>query len=169
MPTYSDWARERRGFMEFSPGKSLLAAIRLYQRCRHPLLRPVRWLAVIRWRFWSAVSGAEIPLSTTLGGGLLIPHPNGIVMHPDVIVGANCLIYQQVTLGSREGSTGVPILGDHVDVGAGAKCLGPIKIGRGSRVGANAVVVNDVPPGSTAIGIPARVKGNKRVRVYHAS
>jgi serine O-acetyltransferase len=84
-----------------------------------------------------------------------MPHPNGIVIHPDAEIGPNCLIFQQVTLGT--GSGGAPKLGGHVDVGAGAKILGGVTIGRDARIGANSVVLDDVPPGATAVGIPARI------------
>ena len=100
------------------------------------------------------MSGADIPLTCQLGGGLLIPHPNGIVIHPDAQIGPNCLLFQQVTIGDANG--GVPRLGGHVDVGAGARVIGPIEIGDHARIGANAVVTSDVPAGVTVIGIPAR-------------
>jgi len=86
-----------------------------------------------------------------------LPHPNGIVIHPDVRVGPNCLIFQQVTIGTR-GSGGVPQIGGHVDVGAGAKILGAVRIGNHVVIGANAVVMQDVPDNCMAVGIPAVVK-----------
>lgn len=86
-----------------------------------------------------------------------MPHPNGIVIHPDVRVGPNCLIFQQVTIGTR-GSGGVPQIGGHVDVGAGAKILGAVRIGNHVVIGANAVVMQDVPDNCMAVGIPAVVK-----------
>jgi serine O-acetyltransferase len=101
------------------------------------------------------VTGADIPLNCKLGGGLLLPHPNGVVIHPDAEIGPNCLLFQQVTLGVGDG--GAPRIGGHVDIGAGAKVLGPVRIGDHARIGANAVVVHDVPDGATAVGVPARV------------
>ena len=68
-------------------------------------------------------------------------------------IGANCLIFQQVTLGDRSG--GVPQIGGHVDIGAGAKIIGAVRIGDHARIGANAVVLQDVPEGKTAVGVPA--------------
>jgi serine O-acetyltransferase len=110
-----------------------------------------KWL-VLRHRFWSAITGAEIPLTCQIGGGLLIPHPNGIVIHPQAEIGVNCLIFQQVTIGTRSGP-GVPRIGDHVDIGAGAKILGSVEIGARARIGANAVIINDVESGAVALGI----------------
>lgn len=76
--------------------------------------------------------------------GLLIPHPNGIVIHPGARIGCNCLIFQQVTIGAT--TKGIPTIGGHVDIGAGAKIIGPVTIGDHARIGANAVVYKDIPP-----------------------
>jgi len=151
-----DWSRERKRFFSWDPARSLLASLRAYQRhygSRHPLHRIARKLAVVRHRFWGVVTGADIPITTRIGGGLLLPHPNGIVIHSAVEIGSNCLIFQQVTIGAA--SDGVPRIGGHVDIGAGARILGPIKIGDHARIGANAVVLRDVPEGKTAVGVPA--------------
>ena len=158
--TSPDWSREAKPFFAWQPNRSLLASLRSYEKwsgSKSPLSLFMRKLAVLRHRFWSAITGAEINLGTRIGGGLLLPHPNGIVIHPDVIIGPNCLIFQQVTLGS--GERGVPRIGGHVDIGAGAKILGGISIGDHSKIGANAVVLKDVPPFATAVGIPARITG----------
>jgi serine O-acetyltransferase len=159
-----DWTREARSRGEWSPGKALLASIRAYQsaRGRSPIARIIRGWAVLRHRFWSVVSGADIPLNSRIAGGLLLPHPNGVVIHPGCEIGPNCLIFQQVTLGADD--RGIPRIGGHVDIGAGAKVLGGIRIGDNARIGANAVVLIDVPPGATAVGVPARIaSGTGRV------
>jgi serine O-acetyltransferase len=150
--TEPDWSRERRGH-GWEPGKALLKSIRDYQRANGSGLGAK--LAVLRHRFWSVVTGADIPLNSKIGGGLLIPHPNGIVIFPGSEIGPNCLLFQQVTIGSTE--EGTPRLGGHVDVGAGAKIIGPVTIGDHAKIGANAVVTKDVPAGATAVGIPARI------------
>lgn len=87
---------------------------------------------------------------------MLMPHPNGIVIHPDASIGVNCLVFQQVTIGAGN-RPGLPRIGGHVDIGAGAKILGGVVVGDHARIGANAVVVDDVPTGATAVGIPARI------------
>ena len=151
--TEPDWSREAKTFFQWAPSRSLLASIRRYQNCvgrRTPWHALLKRVAVLQHRFWSVVTGADIPLTTQLGGGLLMPHPNGIVIHPASRIGPNCLLFQQVTL------AGGPTLGGHVDVGAGAKILGTVTIGDHAVVGANAVVTRDVPPGVTVVGIPAR-------------
>jgi serine O-acetyltransferase len=157
-----EWTREEIRPGEWAPGKRLLACIREYQRhgSNPGLFSPaIRKWAVLRHRFWSAVSGADIPLNCRIAGGLLIPHPNGIVIHPDAVIGPNCLILQQVTIGSRgSGTRMTPVVEGHVDIGAGAKILGGVRLGAHSRIGANAVVLCDVPPGCSAIGVPAAVR-----------
>ena len=153
-----DATREYKRWLEWNPSRSLLASLRSYQRhraSRNPLRKVLKALAVLRHRFWSVVTGADLPLNCTLGEGLLMPHPNGIVIHPAAVMGPNCLIFQQVTVGHR--GEGVPRIGGHVDIGAGAKILGPVTIGDHAVIGANAVVLIDVPPGATAVGIPARL------------
>jgi serine O-acetyltransferase len=117
-------------------------------------------LAVVRYRFWSVVTGAHIPLNTSeIQGGLQLPHPNGIVIHPDAKIGPNCRLFQQVTLGTGP-LPGLPVLGAHVDIGAGAKILGGVHIGDFAIVGANAVVITDIPAGAVAVGVPAVIKWN---------
>jgi serine O-acetyltransferase len=153
----ADWSRETPQQF-WDPGRKLLLTIRRYQYWRQKggfiASFLCKWL-VIRHRFWSVVTGADIPLNCRIGGGLLIPHPNGIVIHPDAQIGVNCLIFQQVTVGIRN-SAGAPKIGGHVDIGAGAKVLGPVQIGSHARIGANAVVTKDVAGDSVTIGDPAR-------------
>ena len=157
-----DWSRESKGWFEWAPSRSLLASIRAYQRHagKRAAWRAVpRAVAVLRHRWWSIVTGADIPLNCRLGGGLLMPHPNGIVIHPEAELGPNCLLFQQVTIGTRD--AGTPRIEGHVDIGAGARIIGEITIGRHARIGANAVVLKNVPAGTTAVGIPARIVGSR--------
>jgi serine O-acetyltransferase len=153
-----DWGRERPCRF-WDPSRKLLLTIRRYQHWRNrgrisALL--CKWL-VLRHRFWSVITGADIPLNCSIGGGLLLPHPNGIVIHPEATIGVNCLIFQQVTIGIRD-KLGAPVIAGHVDIGAGAKILGPVRIGAHAKIGANAVVLSDVASGAIAIGIYAKKK-----------
>lgn len=157
--TEPDWNREKKIPGHYEPAKYLLATIRSYQRFKleQGLIAKMKLpFAVLLHRFWSAVSGADIPLNSRIGGGLLMPHPNGIVIHPEAKIGPNCLFFQQVTLGTGP-RPGTPEIAGHVDIGAGARILGGITIGAHARIGANAVVIDDVPEYATAVGIPARI------------
>ena len=154
-----DWSREYKSFFAWAPSRSLLASIRSYQSLaisNNPFKFTLIKVAVLRHLFWSVVTGADIPINTQIAGGLLIPHPNGIVMHADVKIGPNCLIFQQVTIGSKDDSR-PPTIGGHVDIGAGAKVLGEINIGNHAKIGANAVVLIGVPEGRSAVGVPAKI------------
>jgi serine O-acetyltransferase len=160
--TIPDWSRERVHQGDWEPGRELMRSIRGYQAARvrggfTSLIISRLW--VLAHRFWSAVAGADIPINTEIGGGLALPHPNGIVIHVNSKIGPNCLIFQQVTLGGNE--QGAPTLIGHVDVGAGAKILGKITIGAHAKIGANSVVLIDVPEGATAVGIPAKLLPKK--------
>jgi len=103
------------------------------------------------------LTGVEIAPSADFGPGLVIMHGSGIVVSGGVVSGRDRSIYQQVTLGKDGKSHGVPTLGDRVVIFAGAKVLGGVTIGDDATVGANSVVLQDVPAGRVAVGIPARV------------
>lgn len=143
---------------EWSPYKSLLGAIRYYQanRDRTDLLSALRWrLGAVRWRFWSVIGGISIPLRCQIGGGLQMPHTNGIVINVAATIGCNCEIFQQVTIGEIKG--GCPTIGNGVSIGPGAKILGAVTIGDGARIGANALVIRNVPAGGRALAAPADI------------
>ena len=104
-------------------------------------------------RYWDLDDPARARnLAAILGGEL-----TRVVIHPEAQIGPNCLLFQQVTVGTGP-KPGAPRIGGHVDVGAGAKILGGVVIGDHAVIGANAVVVTDVPAGGVAVGIPAVVK-----------
>ena len=114
-----------------------------------------RWLA--QWGRW--VTGIEIHPGATIGCRVFIDHGMGIVIGETAVIGDDCTLYHGVTLGGTSWNKGKrhPTLGRSVVVGAGAKILGPIDVGDDAKIGSNAVVVRDVPPGATAVGIPARI------------
>jgi serine O-acetyltransferase len=125
------------------------------------------WLWMHRWlvlgRFVSHVgrfcTGIEIHPGAHIGPGLFIDHGMGVVIGETTEIGANCTLYQGVTLGgtSLKKEKRHPTLGQNIVVGAGAKILGAITIGDHSKIGAGSVVVTEVPPHSTVVGIPGRV------------
>ena len=120
-----------------------------------------RWLSAIgRW-----LTGVEIHPGATIGRRFFIDHGMGVVVGETAEIGDDCTLYHGVTLGGTSWQKGKrhPTLGNNVVVGTGAKILGPIVIGDGARVGSNAVVIKDVPPNATVVGVPGHLVVNKRV------
>lgn len=105
------------------------------------------------------LTGIEIHPAAKLGPGLFIDHGMGVVIGETAEIGKNVTLYQGVTLGAQTLHTGKrhPTLGDNVVVGAGGKVLGPVTVGEECVIGAGAVVVNDVPPHATVVGVPGHV------------
>ncbi len=105
------------------------------------------------------LTGIDIHPGAKIADGILIDHGTGVVIGETAVVGKGCLIYQGVTLGGtgKESGKRHPTLGEHVVVGAGAKVLGNITISSNVRIGAGSVVMRDVPPNCTVVGIPGRV------------
>ena len=106
-----------------------------------------------------AITGVDIHPEATIGRRVFIDHATGVVIGQTAEVGNDVVIFHGVTLGGVAMTPGKrhPTVGDHVMIGAGAKVLGPITVGTGVKIGANAVVVKDVPCGTVAIGVPARL------------
>ena len=142
-------------------------AIRMHRRAnfyyRHNLLFLARLVSQRAVR----KTGIEIHPGATIGRRLVIDHGTGVVIGETTEIGDDVLIYQGVTLGGTGKDTGKrhPTIGNNVMISAGAKVLGPFKIGDNSRVAAGAIVLTEVPPNSTVVGVPARVvkQDGKRV------
>ena len=119
----------------------------------------MRWLARFISHCSRFLTGIEIHPGAKIGRRVFIDHGMGVVIGETAELGDDCTLYHGVTLGGTTWNKGKrhPTLVGGVVVGAGAKLLGPIVVGEGARVGSNAVVVKDVPPGATAVGIPARI------------
>jgi serine O-acetyltransferase len=115
------------------------------------------------------ITGIEIHPGAKIGKGLFIDHGSAVVIGETAEIGDNCTLYQGVTLGGTGKDIGKrhPTLGNNVMVGAGAKVLGPFKIGDNSKIAANAVVLEEIPTDSTAVGIPAKVVNRKNVKVQN--
>ncbi len=101
--------------------------------------------------------GIRLHREVTIGEGLHLIHAGNIHIHPDTVIGDRCGIQHDVTIGKNMERKGAPKIGDDVYIGTGAKILGPVTIGNGARIAANTLVISDVPPGATAIGVPARI------------
>ena len=123
----------------------------LYKHKRYFLARMISQCT----KFWT---GIEIHPGATIGKGVFIDHGTGVVIGETAEVGDNCTIYQNATLGGTGKDVGKrhPTIGKNVMVGAGAKILGPFTVGDNSKIAANAVVLSEVPPNTTCVGVPAK-------------
>jgi serine O-acetyltransferase len=117
------------------------------------------------------ITGIEIHPGAQIGSGLFIDHGMGIVIGETTIIGNNVSLYQGVTLGGtgKEKGKRHPTIGDYAVVACGAKVLGSFTVGEGAKIGAGSVVLQEVPPYSTVVGIPGRVvvQKGKRLRASH--
>lgn len=140
------------------PGVHAILAHRLSHRLwNHDLKWLARFLSMLsRW-----FTGIEIHPGARIGRRFFIDHGMGVVIGETAEIGDDCTLYHGVTLGGTRWEKGKrhPTLGNDVVVGAGAKVLGPIYIGNGARVGSNSVVIKDVPPFATVVGVPGRLVG----------
>ena len=134
-------------------------AVRAHRRANWFYRRNLKFIARFISQHSRKKTGIEIHPAAKIGKGLFIDHGMGVVIGETTEIGDNCTIYQNVTLGGTGKDHGKrhPTLGDNVLVGSGAKLLGPFKVGDNARIAAGAVVLNEVPPNSTAVGVPARV------------
>ena len=131
---------------------------RLSQACYQSRLSLVAyWLQGVGLRR----TGAEIHPAAQIGPGFCLVHSAGVVIGDRARIGSYFSCFQNVTIGDSSRGDGQPVIGDRVTASAGAKILGGISVGSGSTIGANAVLLRDVPAGSVAVGIPARI-----ARVY---
>jgi serine O-acetyltransferase len=130
-----------------------------------------RWKLRLLARMLSNVgrllTGIEIHPGAQIGRRFFIDHGMGVVIGETAIIGDGCTLYHGVTLGGTSWKPGKrhPTLGNDVVVGAGAKVLGPVEVGDGARIGSNAVVLKDVPPGVTVVGVPGRMITQKSQEV----
>jgi serine O-acetyltransferase len=151
------------GMLAAWPGVQAVLAHRVAHALHHagvPLLpRAIAFAA-------RALTGIEIHHAAQIGEGLFIDHGSGVVIGETASIGDDVTLYQGVTLGGTGFETGKrhPTVQDNVTIGSGAKLLGPIEIGHGAKIGANSVVVRDVPPNATVVGVPGhpvRVDGRR--------
>ena len=142
----------------------------MYYRVAHWLYEHrLRFLG--RWvsQFARRRTGIEIHPAAKIGRRLVIDHGTGIVIGATTEIGDDCLLYQNVTLGGTGMTNGKrhPTLGNNVMVGSGAKVLGPFKVGDNARIAANSVVLHEVPPDSTVVGVPGRVVRRNGEKLDH--
>ncbi|KYH30987.1 serine acetyltransferase [Clostridium tepidiprofundi DSM 19306] len=147
-------------------------AIILYRIAHFLYNHRMFFLARALSQFSRFLTGIEIHPGAKIGKGLFIDHGMGVVIGETTEIGNNVTIYHSVTLGGTGKDKGKrhPTVENNVIIGAGAKILGPINIGANSKIGANSVVLSDIPPYSTAVGIPAKIvkkNNSKIVEIYN--
>ncbi|MDE7282213.1 MAG: serine O-acetyltransferase [Lachnospiraceae bacterium] len=139
--------------------------VMLYYRIAHRLYEKKHFF-LARWISQKGVrkTGIEIHPGAQIGKGFFIDHGNGVIIGETTIIGDNVTLYQGVTLGGtgKEHGKRHPTVGNNVMISTGAKVLGSFTIGDNSKIGAGSVVLNEVPPNSTVVGVPGRVvkRGN---------
>ena len=143
----------------------------VYHRVSHFFYRH-KLFAIARWnsQFARFMTGIEIHPGAVIGSGLFIDHGMGIVIGETAVIGDDCTIYHGVTLGGTGKGKGKrhPTIGNNVLIGAGAKLLGPFHVGDNAMIGSNAVVLSEVPPKATVVGIPGKVVRIEGKPISHA-
>lgn len=128
-----------------------------------------KWYYLARWysQRTARKTGIEIHPGAQIGKGLFIDHGHGVVIGETAVIGDNVTLYQGVTLGGtgKEKGKRHPTIGNNVMISAGAKVLGSFTVGENSKIGAGSVVLTEVPPNSTVVGVPGRVVKRDNVRI----
>jgi len=143
----------------------------LRHRIAHWMYRH-KWYFLARWysQRTARKTGIEIHPGAQIGKGFFIDHGSGVIIGETTIIGDNVTLYQGVTLGGtgKEHGKRHPTIGDNVMISAGAKVLGSFTVGENSKIGAGSVVLKEVPPNSTVVGVPGRVVKRDNMRVPRA-
>ena len=162
-----DGAAFLRALFEF-PGYRYTFAMRLCRFLAGGGRGPRRVLAQLLMRRLEYRLGITLPFDTEVGAGLYIGHFGGIVVSPRAVIGRNCNLSQDVTLGQtlRGDRAGAPVIGDGVYIGPGARVIGGIAVGDNVAIGANCVVTKDVPDNAVVVGVPARVVSHDGASAY---
>ena len=147
-------------------------------------LNSVHAVALMRFQFWCVRVGLptlfaakllfwffkiEISKHATIGPGLRLPHPMGIIIAPNVRIGENCDLYADVRLVLAHGNKQGPVIGNHAFLGDGAKVVGAVTVGDHAIIGVSTVVTRDIPANATAVGIPAKVIDTDNQRASQCS
>lgn len=135
-----------------------MSAIKIYRLANKLYRLHVPVLPHILYRIIYLINNCHIHYATKIGRGTVVGYGGiGVVIHKRAVIGEDCMISSNTTIGGRSGLVDVPVIGDRVYIGTGARVLGNIKIGNDVLIGANAVVISDVPDNAVVAGIPAKV------------
>lgn len=135
-----------------------MTAIKLY-RIAHKLYKMhIPLLPKFFYRLIYLINNCHVHYKTEIGEGTTIAYGGiGVVIHTNAVIGRNCVIESNVTIGGRNNNPNVPVIGNNVFIGTGAKILGEVHIGSNSIIGANSVVLHDVPDNCSVAGVPAKI------------
>lgn len=138
-----------------------------YRRAHKLYLKGHYFLARLISQRAARKTGIEIHPGATIGKGLFIDHGSGVIIGETTVIGDNVTLYQGVTLGGNGKETGKrhPTIGDNVMISAGAKLIGSFTVGENSKIGAGSVVIREVPPNCTVVGVPGHIVKRNDVRV----
>lgn len=135
-----------------------MTAIKFYRIAHNLYLKKIPLLPKVFYRLIYFVNNCHLHYETEVGEGTILAYGGvGVVIHKKAIIGKNCVIESNVTIGGRNNIAKAPIIEDNVFIGTGARILGDVHIGQGSIIGANAVVLHDVPACCSVAGVPAKV------------
>jgi serine O-acetyltransferase len=166
----ADIRRNLRDYLPCGPVKKVVLCLTLNSIHAVVLIRFQQWCAAhhlptifaAKLLFW--FFKIEVSKLATIGPGLRLPHPMGIIIAPHVTIGPDCDLYADVRLVLAHGKKQGPQLGAHVFMGDGAKAVGSLTIGNHAIIGVSAVVTRDIPPNATAVGIPAKIISGNNLR-----
>jgi serine O-acetyltransferase len=135
-----------------------MTAIKLYRIAHKLYIKHIPILPKVFYRLIYLLNNCHLHYETEIGEGTKIAYGGiGVVIHKNAVIGRNCVIESNVTIGGRNNDRNVPVIGNNVLIGTGARILGNVHIGDKSIIGANAVVIHDVPACCSAAGIPAKI------------
>lgn len=135
-----------------------MTAIKLYRIAHKLYQKHIPLLPKIFYRLIYFINNSHLHYETEVGEGTTLAYGGvGVVIHKNAVIGKNCVIESNVTIGGRNNMPKVPVIGNNVMIGTGARILGDVHIGDGSIIGANAVVLQDVPERCSVAGVPARI------------
>jgi putative colanic acid biosynthesis acetyltransferase WcaB len=137
----------------------ILLSFRTAQKL-HNLPRGVRWVGIPYLGLYQLltiwVMGIDLNYKASIGSGLRLHHPIGLVIHEAAILGRDCVLRQCTTIGMRRTASDCPVIGDRVNIGSNSVLIGAITIGNDAVIGAGSVLIHDVLPGDVVAGNPAR-------------
>ena len=135
-----------------------MTAIKLYRIAHALYLKHIPVLPKVFYRLIYFVNNCHLHYQTEVGEGTTLAYGGiGVVIHKDAVIGKNCVIESNVTIGGRNNIPSAPVIGDNVFIGTGARILGDVHVGSNSIIGANAVVLHDVPERCSVAGVPAKI------------